>query len=181
MIKSKVLIFQRRMTEYRVPMFEALRRRLAQEQISLQVVYGRPTSDEAMRADVGNMSWGIEIPSHYFNLGKSYLVWQTPPRRLLADQDLIIIPHENSLLMNYLLLLQKRYGHNVRLAYWGHGVNFQHIGEKGFSRWLKAWTARQVDWWFAYTALSVDKVVEAGFPRPRMDPNQILENSNLSN
>ena len=48
-MNRKVLIIQRRMTEYRVPMFEALRRRLEQEQISLQVVYGRPTSAEQLR------------------------------------------------------------------------------------------------------------------------------------
>jgi glycosyltransferase involved in cell wall biosynthesis len=167
-MNRKVLIFQRRMTEYRVPMFEALRCRLAQEQISLQVVYGRPTSDEKMRADKGNMSWGIEIPSHYFNLWNAKLVWQSLPMILWENQDLIIISHENSLLRNYYFLWQKRYGGNVRLAFWGHGGNFQHIGEKGFSHWLKVWTARQVDWWFAYTELSMKKIVEAGFPRGRI-------------
>lgn len=74
-MNRKILIFQRRMTKYRVPMFEALRRRLEQEQISLQVVYGRLTSAEQLREDEENLSWGIEITSHYFNLWNSNLVW----------------------------------------------------------------------------------------------------------
>ncbi len=52
-MKKHVLIIQRRMTEYRVPMFEALRTRLAQDGVTLQVAYGTPTALEALRNDTG--------------------------------------------------------------------------------------------------------------------------------
>lgn len=158
-----VLIIQRRMTEYRVPMFEALRRRLEEHGVTLQVVYGTPTAAETGRADSGILPWGIEVPCRYLTLGTAQLAWQKIPRTLLAGQDLIIIPHENMLLANYLLLFFRRYRGHAKLAFWGHGANFQSLTGSGIRDRFKTWTARQVDWWFAYTAVSVDKVVASGF------------------
>src|SRR6185369_14298488 len=158
-----VLIIQRRMTEYRVPLFNALRRKLAEQGVNLQVVYGTPTAVEAGRKDSGSLPWGIEAPCFYLPLNRAQLVWQHIPRKLLAEQDLIIIPHENMLLANYLLLFLRRFRKTTRLAFWGHGANFQSRDTNNLRERLKAWTARQVDWWFAYTTASVKKVVASGF------------------
>lgn len=156
------------MAEYRVPLFETLRSRLAEQGITLRVVYGTPTAAEAGRDDSGILPWGIEVPCRYLTMGRSQLVWQHIPRNILEVQDLVIIPHENMLLANYLLLLARCYRKNARLAFWGHGANFQSRTDNGIRDRLKAWTARQVDWWFAYTTASVEKVVASGF-----DPERI--------
>src|SRR6185369_13165326 len=158
-----VLIIQRRMTEYRVPLFNALRRKLAEQGVNLQVVYGTPTAVEAGRKDSGSLPWGIEAPCHYLPLLASQAVWQQIPRHILTEQDLVIIPHENMLLANYLLLFLRGFRGQGKIAFWGHGANFQSKNTYGFRDRFKAWTARQVDWWFAYTAASVEKVVASGF------------------
>ncbi len=163
-----VLIIQRRMTQYRVPLFDALRRRLAENGVVLQVVYGTPTATEHERKDSGALPWGIKIPCRYLSLGSLQLVWQHIPDQLLAEQDLIIIPHENMLLANYPLLLLHWCRHHAKLAFWGHGANFQSRGKNGFRDRLKTWTARQADWWFAYTTASVQKIVASSFTPQRI-------------
>jgi len=165
---KNVLIIQRRMTEYRIPMFDALRRRLSENGVTLQVVYGPPFKAEATRNDSGDLAWGIQVKNYCIEIGKSQIVWQRIPRQLLAEQDLIIMPHENMLMKNYLLLFQKRYHGKVKLAFWGHGTNFQASEQNNIRERLKARTARMVDWWFAYTALSVDSVIANGFPAQRI-------------
>lgn len=164
----KVLIIQRRMTEYRAPLFEMLRQRLAEHSVELQVIYGTSTAEEAMRGDTAELTWGIQAPCSYFSVGNSRFVWQHISRSSITGQDLIIIPHENMLLENYLLLFLHRWPVKTKLAFWGHGANFQSPTRGGARQLLKEWTARQVDWWFAYTSLSAERIAAYGFPRERV-------------
>jgi glycosyltransferase involved in cell wall biosynthesis len=178
---KSVLIIQRRMTEYRVSLFEQLRERLKKQNITLTVVYGTASENEKLRKDDSKLDWGHALPNRYFNLDNIQLVWQKIPSGILAQQDLIIMPHENRLLMNYYLLFKKRFN-RTKIAFWGHGTNFQTNAKNSYSQKLKSWTSRQVDWWFAYTSLSVRKVIENGFPYERItclnnavDTNQLIE------
>ena len=163
----RVLIIQRRLTEYRVPLFEALRERLAAHGVRLQVAYGTPTASEAARDDAGVLAWGVKTSCSYPVPLAPHLVWQQIPRRIIAEQDLIVVAHENMLLLNYLLLFGRR-PPKVRLAFWGHGANFQAKAPNGLRERLKSWTARRADWWFAYTSRSVERVAESGFPVERI-------------
>jgi glycosyltransferase involved in cell wall biosynthesis len=69
----------------------------------------------------------------------------------------------------------------TRVAYWGHGRNFQSNAPEG---WRERWKQRMltsVDWWFAYTDMSADLVAEAGFPRDRMTVlNNAIDNQAFS-
>lgn len=62
----------------------------------------------------------------------------------------------------------------TRLAFWGHGANLQSSAPDGLKERFKRWTTRKVDWWFAYTGLSVNLVASTGFPSTRITN---LENS----
>jgi glycosyltransferase involved in cell wall biosynthesis len=55
-----------------------------------------------------------------------------------------------------------------RLAYWGHGANFQASRPDSMLERMKRLMMRQVDWWFAYTSLSQAAVRAAGFPEARI-------------
>jgi glycosyltransferase involved in cell wall biosynthesis len=163
---KSVLIIQRRMTEYRVSLFEQLRESLKKKNITLTVVYGTPKENEKLRKDDAKLTWGYAIPNRYFNIDNIQLVWQKIPSTILTQQDLIIMPHESSLLMNYYLLFKKRFN-RIKLAFWGHGENFQ-AQSNGFRERIKSWIARQVDWWFGYTELSVQKIIKNGYPKDRI-------------
>lgn len=163
---KKVVIFQRRLTSYRVPLFEALRGRLAKASFELQVIFGSPGPGEEVRRDAGALSWGMEVPVRYFQIRTNRLVWHSLPWRSMMSADLVILPQENALLANYPILFARRL-RKLPIAFWGHGANFQGVVGSPRER-FKAWVSRQVDWWFAYTALSVEWVKNLGFAPDRI-------------
>jgi glycosyltransferase involved in cell wall biosynthesis len=166
-MQQNVLIFQRRMTEYRVPLFDLLQEKLQDKGVRLTVAYGDPTREEAARKDRAELQWGLKVKNRYLRVGTVRAVFAGIPAAVLQEQDLVVIPHENSLLFNYLLLLKRLFGKS-RIAYWGHGTNFGDVDAQSYGNRLRAWTVPLVDWWFAYTALSVRKVIEAGFAEERI-------------
>lgn len=157
-----VTIIQRRLTHYRVPLFDKMRDRLDQKNITLRVLVGAARPDELTKLDAGEMDWAEKMPTRYFKFG--HLCWK-PVRRLSAGSDLTIVTQENSLLANHSLLLRRPRG---KLAFWGHGANLQSSNPDSLSERYKRWTTRRVDWWFAYTRMSVDLVAKAGFNRDRI-------------
>jgi L-malate glycosyltransferase len=166
-MNSNVLFVQRRMPLYRIHLFEEMRKGLERKSIRLEIIHGSPCHKEVLRGDEGILPWAIIIPSRYFNIGSIQLVYQPVPPHLIKKQDLIIIPHENRLLSNYSLLFQRPSG-SVRIAFFGHGANFQEKRPGTYRGKLKSLTARKADWWFAYTSLSVKKILEKGFPENRI-------------
>lgn len=153
-----MLIAERRLPAYRVAFFELLRARLAEHQIELVVAHGQARADERGQADQGRLDWAIDAPARY--LGP--LCWQPFDTR---GMDLVIIGHENRLLFNHWLGLRPR---RFRLACFGHGANFASQQPRGWREAFKRWSARRVDAWFAYTALSQQRLLEAGVAADRI-------------
>lgn len=174
--RPKVVIIQRRMTHYRIPLFELMRGELDEAGIELTVVFGDPTLQEQKKMDSGTLSWGVHVPCTYFLNGN--ICWQNA-HAPIHGADLVVVAQENKLILNHLLLLKPR---RFKLAFWGHGANLQSDRPNGFKEHFKRWTTRQVDWWFAYTQMSVDLVTAAGFPDHRVtllnnaaDASQLLQ------
>jgi glycosyltransferase involved in cell wall biosynthesis len=160
--RPQVVIVQRRMTHYRVPLFDLLRRKLSHSGIDLEVAYGDPAEAEKKKNDSSSLAWGRYQPCRYWANGM--LCWQNlavPVR----DADLVIVTQENKLLYNYYLLFRKR---NFKLAFWGHGANMQASNRNGLLERWKAWTSTHVDWWFAYTSLTVRLIEQYGFAPGRI-------------
>lgn len=165
-----VSIVQRRLTNYRVPLFNLLRDRLATEQIELRLIYGQGTTEEALKRDSGELPWGIAVGNRYL-LGDR-ISWQ-PYLPYTEGSALIVMPHENKQVENFLAMLKHRH-RGPRIGFWGHGKNMQSGNSESISERVKRWSLRRVDWWFAYTEMSAEFVVEAGFPRER---TTVLNNS----
>lgn len=165
--QGKVLFIQRRMTEYRVPFFEKLRDSLMSRNVSLSVVYGSPSPKELSKKDDMVLAWGTKVPCNYFEIGNIQLVFKRIHPSLIKDNDMIIIPHENRLLLNHSLLL-RHCSPGTRIAFFGHGANFQAWQSNSYREKLKSWTARHADWWFAYSELSRQRVIKNGFPSDRI-------------
>lgn len=136
---------------------------LAEEAIELQLLVGEATANEIKKADAGTLHWATQVSTRYF--WGDRLCWQ-PIRSLAAGSALLILPQENALLANHSLLLQRPAG--TRLAFWGHGANLQSPNRDSWRERYKRWTTQQVDWWFAYTEMSVGLVADVGFPRERI-------------
>ena len=156
-----VTIIQRRLTHYRVARFEQLKDRLETDGVRLRLLHGAPRDSERSKKDEGTLSWAEPLPTRYF-LGER-VCWQ-PFARQVAGEDLVIVTQENAMLANHFALVWRP---AERLAFWGHGGNLQGDAVSLKER-FKTWSTRQVDWYFAYTRLSVDLVRDAGFPRDRI-------------
>lgn len=171
-INKQIVILQRRLPHYRESLFECLRKELANTGVELRLVYGQPTPSEENKCDSGALTWATKVKNKYWKMGGKYLCWQPlPPEALTAD--LVITAQENSILSNYLLLVRRRMV-GRKTAFWGHGANLQSDAPFGIKERFKRWTTGQVDWWFAYTAISADLVKASGFPPEKITD---LENS----
>ena len=160
--RQRVVCVQRRLTHYRVELFEAMRRQLGERGVEFVLAHGQAAPSELPKKDGGTVPWAIDVPGRYFL--RENLVWQDLSRTL-AGADLVIVPQENRLLYNLLLMSSKR---PARLAFWGHGRNFQSTEPHGLKERFKQWTVGRVDWWFAYTELSTRFVAEQGFAPDRI-------------
>lgn len=157
----RVVIVQRRLPHYRVPLFERLREQSAARGIELVLVHGDPTPEEAEKRDAGRIDWARHAPTRYALGGR--LCWQNPSR-WIRDAALVIVTPENRLLWNLWLQLGPR---RTRVGLWGHGANFQGRADSLRER-FKRQMARRTDWWFAYTRASLGPLEQAGFPFDRV-------------
>ena len=169
---KKVVIIQYRLLHYRVKLFEDLRAICSESGIELCLVHGQPTKQEATKRDVGNLSWAEVVVNRYVSIGGRDILWQPFPKQH-RDADLVIVMQENRLLSNYPWLFL-RWLHKSKVAYWGHGRNFQASRPSGLrEKWKKLLVGR-VDWWFAYTALTKRILLEDGYPEQRIT---VLDNA----
>jgi glycosyltransferase involved in cell wall biosynthesis len=164
--RPRVTVLQHRLLHYRVGLFEALRAECERRGIELRLVHGQPSPREALKRDTGTVAWADQVTNRWVSVLGRDLLWQPFPRAL-RDSDLVIVMQENRILSNYAFLL-KRLLAGTRVAYWGHGRNFQSDAPGALrERWKSFWLTK-VDWWFAYTELTRKILVERGFPADRI-------------
>ncbi len=165
MERQRVLIVQRRMPEYRTSLFERLSRKLGERRIDLTISYGNTEARDILRGDEGVLTIGSYVSDHALSFAGIELVYMRIPLRSLNQYDLVILPHENRILLNFQLLLS-RFPFD-RIAFFGHGGNLR--GERdSWKESLKSWVAKKGVWYFGYTALSVREMIARGFPEERI-------------
>jgi len=159
--KKKVLIIHRIIAPYRIPFYKELNKRLSNMGIDLSVVYGYPRKNET--EPYSNLDFGIQVPTKYFSVGKRFLVWVSALKYVIKA-DLVVVQASNTNLINYLLIPMRKIT-GFKLAFWGHGKNFQAKDERSFRERFKRLYSKCADHWFAYTDLSAKAVMDFGFPK----------------
>ena len=162
----RVVFLTAMLPHYRVAFHEGVRSRLASSGIQYEVIFGQPNQDGAFKADAVSLAWGHEIVNRYFDLGGFSVVWQPALGKVWAS-DLVVIGQENRLLVNYVVQSLRSWC-RPKVAFWGHGRNFQADPRATVTaRWKRFW-ATKVDWWFTYTN-GTGKIIESyGFPPQRI-------------
>jgi L-malate glycosyltransferase len=159
---KRVVMAERRLTHYRVPLYEKTRELLAAKEMDFRVLAGKGTVEEIEKRDGGHLAWATTLPTHYLFSGA--VCWQ-PLGKHLRGADLVIVNDQNKLLYNQRLLWGPR---RYRLALWGHGRNMQSHSPNGLRERFRRFTIARADWYFAYTQISVDTVGKTGFPLSRI-------------
>jgi glycosyltransferase involved in cell wall biosynthesis len=159
---KKVIILQHRLLHYRINLFELLHQRCLARGIELHLVHGQASRRELEKKDTGNLAWADVVKNRFWEVGVRDWVWQPFPKKF-QNSDLIVVMQESRLLSNYRFLLGRLWSHR-KIAYWGHGVNFQSDAPNGLRERWKKLLLTKIDWWFAYTQISVDMIAKSGFP-----------------
>ena len=161
---------------FRLRFHELLRQRLAAHEVDYVVVYSDPPAENRLKRDTVEIDWGRKVS--ILRKPHSKLAFQFAVAEVLRS-DLVIIQQENALLLNYVCLFLSLFGLK-RVAYFGHGRNFQARDRNSLAeRWKRFWTTK-VDWWFAYTDETRRVVESLGFPRDRITVfNNAVDTSDL--
>lgn len=158
----RVVILQKSLPQYREPFFTGLREKLAEDNITLELIYGN--SDEG-RKDGVKMDWATYRKNRHYNLGLMKLIWQ-PCLKEVRTADLVIVEQANKLLINYVLLWRKLFGRQ-RFAFWGHGLDRQ-AHKLSPQNLFKRLMLKRASWWFAYTGGVRDFLVRNGYAAERI-------------
>ena len=169
---KKVVILQHRLLHYRTNLFELLRRSCFERGIELHLVHGQASRRESVKKDVGSLPWAHVVQNRFWEVGERDIVWQPYPAEF-HDADLVVVMQESRILSNYPLLLSRLWS-NRMVAYWGHGANFQSDAPSGIREQWKRMMLKQVDWWFAYTGMTRDIVLNSGYPKEKIT---VLDNA----
>lgn len=149
---------------YRLPFHERLRDLLVADGVDYKVVYSAPSKESVRKRDTVEVDWGVKVPK--IVLPGTGLIWQMGLTEV-ARSDLTIVQQENSLLLNYVCNMASVIGAK-RIAYFGHGRNFQaRDGNSTAERWKRFWALR-CDWWFGYTEETRQHLLALGFPAERI-------------
>lgn len=159
--RARVVLVQRRLVNYRLPLFERMREDLRDRSITFQLVHGDPLPEEVSRGDAGELPWADRVKCRYWLGGR---ICTLDIDAIATGADLLIAPSENRLLS---LQLSAALGWR-RIAFWGHGRNFQAPSQYTPSELFKSWIARRAPWWFAYTETSATVLRKLGFPESRI-------------
>jgi hypothetical protein len=161
-----VTVVYRWLPHYRVPFYEALRTELDRRGVTLRLLHGEPTAEEATRQDTGSIPWAHLIDSRVISVGTRSLLWQRCGS-LLRGSELVIVEQASKLLLNYMLLAAQWMG-GPKVAFWGHGRNFRREGASRLGEAVKRLSSRWPHWWFAYTEGSAEIVRDLPYPADRI-------------
>lgn len=161
-----VTIIQRIVPHYRVLFFKLLNERLAALGITFKLVYGQEYPGTVPVSTSIEAPWAIKIDNRYVAGPGGQFVWQ-PAWSHARGSDLIIMEQASAYLLNYWLLLQRRFG-AAKIAYWGQGVNVRAQNPNSFAERVKALLLKAVDWWFAYSEHTHEILRKTGYPENRI-------------
>lgn len=163
---KKVVILQHRLLHYRTKLFEMLLKDCSERGIDLHLVHGQASRRESVKKDEGKLPWAHVVKNRFWEVGERDIIWQPFPPSL-NDADLVVLMQESRILSNYPLLLSQLWSAR-KVAYWGHGKNFQSVEPSGLREKWKNFLICRVDWWFAYTQMTVDILLQSGYPKNRI-------------
>jgi glycosyltransferase involved in cell wall biosynthesis len=161
---------------FRYPFHLKLRELLDRADIDYTVCHCAPFGENLAKKDTVEIPWGRRTP--LFRLGGAALLqWS------FADaiaSDLVILQQENRLLFNYPCQIASRLGLR-KVAFFGHGRNFQAVDPNSPGETWKRFWATKVDWWFGYTEETRRFLAGLGFPAERITVfNNAVDTTGLS-
>jgi glycosyltransferase involved in cell wall biosynthesis len=148
---------------YRSAFNELLREILLKDGIEYIVIYSDMGNRQRFKNDTVEIKWGVKVP--LMRLPGNIEIQRGIKSAIKCD--LVIMQQESKLVVNYLfnILSVIRF---KKVAFFGHGKNFQSRNPNGIGEQFKRFWATKVDWWFGYTEETRRHVESLGFPSDRI-------------
>lgn len=160
---TEVSIVQPYVPNYRVPFFRALRADLADSSITLRIIAGRVSGEQALRGDAADEPWLEQVNSRALRLGSRTLA-MTSSAHLWRGSDAVIVPHQGSSLDALTAFLRRR---PDRVGVWGH-IGSYTSPLNPIDGLIERWQLRSARHVFAYTPSGADVATRAGVPASRV-------------
>ncbi|WP_145999560.1 glycosyltransferase family 4 protein [Deinococcus sp. UR1] len=143
-----------------------MKKYLEEKNIELVLIYGDGDSADRSKGDLVDIEWGVKIKNRIISILERRLYWQNVFSHIKRG-DLVIVEQASRLIINYILQILSSMKY-IRLAYWGHGVNYMAKSDNDIAEIIKRKLITKVDWWFAYNQATVKIVESAGYPRNKI-------------
>ncbi|MGF1522993.1 MAG: glycosyltransferase family 4 protein [Leptolyngbyaceae cyanobacterium] len=164
--KKHVLFLCKSLPHYRKPFFEQLKDKLDDSNVELSLVYGDGGDSDRKKQDLVHVSWGYFVPNKIIKIYGKELYWQ-PVTQYVKDKDLIVVEQASKLLINYYIQFLQSLG-LIKLAFWGHGRNFQADKSHAIAESIKKTVSNHAHWWFVYNERSQKVIEKLGFDETRI-------------
>jgi glycosyltransferase involved in cell wall biosynthesis len=174
---QRVTIIQRGISQHRVSFYEMLRDSLARQNVDLVLVHGFFGPRDQTKSDLTTLPWATVIHNRVVRIFGKEIYWQ-PALVHSLHSDLVIVEQANRLLLNYVLLPIRRL-FRFKLAFWGHGKNYQARNNDHWLERYKRLYSTRVDWWFPYTKHGANLLQHNGYPADRITIVQNSADTNL--
>lgn len=165
----KVTIVKRYDREFRLPLYALLKEKLEKDGIEFELIIGQLNKYEELNIKdvLKNNPYGPMVKNKYFYWGRSSFSFQNVFSKVV-DSNLIIVQQSNTEILNYLLLLKRKLGGKFKLAFWGHGINFQAKKGNSLPQKFKLFVTKGTDYFFAYNKLTYEILLKSFYPKEKI-------------
>lgn len=142
---------------YRIGFHQQVAQRLAEKGYRYKLVH----SDESAKS-LNGLPWVIFQPTT--PILRHFSLHFQPLPTCCRNAAMLIIGQETKILSNYPLLYRSKPA-RPKIAFFGHGRNYQSRRPRGYRERFKEAYSKKADWFFAYTDGGAQHLGEIGFPR----------------
>ena len=150
---------------FRAPFHDLLKTELDRKGIDYDYIYAA-SDDNLGKNDTIQIPWATSTPLKTLSFfGKRVFLHRLGPKARQAD--LLILQQQNNLIANFWYLMTQKL-RRQRVAFFGHGKNFQATSSDSISERFKRFWATRVHWWFTYTNGCKCLIADYGFSNDRI-------------
>lgn len=165
--RRRVVMLVSSLRHYHAQFYELLRQHLARDGVIFELVYTTPQGVEGGRGDTVELPWAQHVRQRRVHLGHYELTW-LEAMDVVAGSDLVVVQQATKRVENYALLAKQAFS-GPRVAFWGHGRNFQATSLlQSLAETVKRAVLGQAHWFFAYNDVSAEVLEASGFPHDRV-------------
>lgn len=159
---SRVDIVQQYVPRYRVPFFEGLVHKLAEEGVECRVLAGQPSGAQRHRGDAAVADWIVQVPYREASLGGRSLKFGGVGRHL-RGADAVVVGHIGTSWDTNRAVLDAAMG-RIRVGLWGHIKSYVNQANP-LDAAVERWQLRHAHHVFAYTPGGEVFAAKCGVPR----------------